>query len=389
MVAGVAGGIAEYADIDPLLVRATLAVLTVFGGIGVLLYALGWLLLPVAGEQASLGESLVRTGRYGNDGHRVRPVLLAAGLVIVVFAVGSSFLDHNRDNLLLLATVVVLGVLLHRHLRDRPPAGDPPAEQPQQPALFTPTGQPVDVTTQSLAAVSREADRLAAEQLAAEDRGMHGPWPPVEQQPDPPRVPPVGRITLAALVMVLGAVAAIDRSGAAHVSASAFFASGLAVIGVGLVVGAYHGGRVRWLVVLAIPFLLALLVARLVPMDRDGDFTSRRWHPATTADIHQRYQLNGGTANLDLSGVDFRDRTVTAAVQVSAGRVEVTVPPTVDVTVHSRGNVGDLTVLGRTSSGLRLAKTVHDDGPDGEGGGRLDLTVKVGVGDVEVHRATS
>lgn len=44
--AGVAGGIAARAGIDPLIVRGIFIVLAVLGGPGILLYLLGWLLLP-------------------------------------------------------------------------------------------------------------------------------------------------------------------------------------------------------------------------------------------------------------------------------------------------------------------------------------------------------
>lgn len=44
--AGVAGGIAEKAGIDPLIVRGIIVALAVIGGPGILLYLAGWLLLP-------------------------------------------------------------------------------------------------------------------------------------------------------------------------------------------------------------------------------------------------------------------------------------------------------------------------------------------------------
>jgi phage shock protein PspC (stress-responsive transcriptional regulator) len=46
MIAGVASGIADALGIKPVLVRIALVVLTAFGGLGVWLYVLGWLLLP-------------------------------------------------------------------------------------------------------------------------------------------------------------------------------------------------------------------------------------------------------------------------------------------------------------------------------------------------------
>ena len=46
MVAGVAAGLAEYLDIDPVLVRILFVLMTVFGGHGILVYAILWLLMP-------------------------------------------------------------------------------------------------------------------------------------------------------------------------------------------------------------------------------------------------------------------------------------------------------------------------------------------------------
>src|SRR5690625_5023300 len=45
-IGGVSGGIAYRLGIDPLIVRGGLVVLTFFGGLGLLLYGLGWAFLP-------------------------------------------------------------------------------------------------------------------------------------------------------------------------------------------------------------------------------------------------------------------------------------------------------------------------------------------------------
>jgi phage shock protein PspC (stress-responsive transcriptional regulator) len=46
MIGGVAGGLAEYTGIDPLLWRVGFVALTLTGGFGILIYALLWLLMP-------------------------------------------------------------------------------------------------------------------------------------------------------------------------------------------------------------------------------------------------------------------------------------------------------------------------------------------------------
>lgn len=46
MVAGVCGGLAEYFDVDPTIVRVAFVLLTIFNGIGLALYILMWIIVP-------------------------------------------------------------------------------------------------------------------------------------------------------------------------------------------------------------------------------------------------------------------------------------------------------------------------------------------------------
>lgn len=45
-VAGVCGGLAQYFNIDPTLIRVLFVVLAVFGGSGLLLYLALWIIVP-------------------------------------------------------------------------------------------------------------------------------------------------------------------------------------------------------------------------------------------------------------------------------------------------------------------------------------------------------
>lgn len=53
LIAGVAGGVATYFNIDPLLVRLGFVVLALFNGFGALVYAILWFLVPNEDSQAS------------------------------------------------------------------------------------------------------------------------------------------------------------------------------------------------------------------------------------------------------------------------------------------------------------------------------------------------
>ncbi len=47
MIGGVAGGIAAYAHIDPVIVRLIFVLLAIFGGSGVFIYVIMWIVLPL------------------------------------------------------------------------------------------------------------------------------------------------------------------------------------------------------------------------------------------------------------------------------------------------------------------------------------------------------
>ncbi len=63
IIAGVAAGVADYLDLDPVAVRIALVAAVLFGGIGLPIYAAAWLLMPRAGDEASIAEDLVGSWR--------------------------------------------------------------------------------------------------------------------------------------------------------------------------------------------------------------------------------------------------------------------------------------------------------------------------------------
>ena len=46
VIAGVCGGLGEHFGIDPVILRLAWIVLAIFGGSGILLYLLAWMLVP-------------------------------------------------------------------------------------------------------------------------------------------------------------------------------------------------------------------------------------------------------------------------------------------------------------------------------------------------------
>jgi len=64
VVAGVCAGLATYFGVDVTLVRLAFALVTVFGGFGVLLYLVAWIVIPEeGGDGTSIAENVVNKRR--------------------------------------------------------------------------------------------------------------------------------------------------------------------------------------------------------------------------------------------------------------------------------------------------------------------------------------
>jgi phage shock protein PspC (stress-responsive transcriptional regulator) len=63
MLGGVAAGLADYFDVDPVLVRVGFVVLAFVGGLAVPLYLAGWALIPDEDSDTSIAEDILARER--------------------------------------------------------------------------------------------------------------------------------------------------------------------------------------------------------------------------------------------------------------------------------------------------------------------------------------
>jgi len=384
VLAGVAGGLGEYTGIDPVLFRVLFAVLTVFGGAGILLYVIGWLFLPEQDQPSSPAEALIGRGR-GSDA--VQAILLA----IVALVVAGVLVSGDGRDVVLLALVVVGAVLLARHLdetRDRPaapvPAPAPPAVPPPAPGPYEPYQAyppyppypPYQVPPPGLSPVDPYAPAMTTVTSTPETTGQKR------------ESSLLGRLTLSLLLLVLGVTAALDAAGAVEPQARHYLALAVGVIGLGLLVGAWRG-RARGLIWLGLPLTIALVAVGASQVRLSGGAGDRQYGPLSVAEIQDRYEVSVGNLELDLSDVDFAGESVSTTAAAGVGHVAVTVPRNVDVDVLGRAGIGEADLFGEKANGTSPERTVVDEGPDGEGGGHLRLVLDVGVGKVEVDRETA
>ena len=357
-IAGVCGSIGRYTDTDPVLWRVVLGVLAVFGGAGLVLYALGWLLIPKRAADGSLDD---RWQRRPNGA--LTPLAIAALVVAGILVIG---LDDGR-NIAALAVLGVVGFLAYREHGSRPVVAGPAS------------GAPVDLgkTTGSY-----------RYDLGGGAAGVGAPPPPTAWG-QPGHVPPatprersrLGLATLSAAALVAGALSLLSVYGVDSLTASRILATTALVVGVGLLIGTWIG-RARWLAVVGVVLLLAAGGAAAGENLQADGVGERTWVPAATSG-QSEFRLGAGEATLDLRGLpaDGQVRRVTA--RIGAGELTVLVPSDRPVRIDSDAGVGEVVVDGDRQRG-RGNDRVIDLGPAGDP--VLVIDASVGVGEVEVRR---
>lgn len=104
VIAGICGGIAEYFDIDPTLVRI-IAVLTIFlNGIGLIAYIVGWIFIPQNPEPLAEEKGAEKKGRAGTIREKAENVARDIGEGIR----GEADKDRRRRNTSLVGGVILI-----------------------------------------------------------------------------------------------------------------------------------------------------------------------------------------------------------------------------------------------------------------------------------------
>lgn len=385
VVAGVLGGVGRRVGVDPVVLRVVIAVLSLFGGIGIMLYALGWLLLPEEGEDASLASAALAGSAERSSGTVVKAGALAA---VTLIAMMVAF-QGNFSGIVI--TVGGIGGLVYLLRRGATTPTTPSAPTEVRRVDGRPIGaEPTDTNTNTGPSTSPVGGWAAGpdwhEQTEAWSRAGDptrlAPEVPVAAEPAPRRHSrALGWITLGVLAVTMGVLAALAPS------PGAFVAAALAVVGVGLLIGTWFG-RSRWLIGVGVALALALVPATFADHFGVGigEVTIR---PTTITELEARTETYHGigTVTYDLTELSFSDAdTVTVSVQHGIGTVEVFVNETVDVELNAQVGLGDADFGAEQSSGPGTNLTATDLGADGAGGGTVALDVQVGVGNVEVIR---
>jgi phage shock protein PspC (stress-responsive transcriptional regulator) len=414
MIAGVCAGLGRHTDMDPVIFRITLAVLSATGGIGLIFYGFAWLLVPYEDEEENEVRKLL-TGRV--DGQALAAVLFAL--------VGCGIFLTMLRNGGVLAFAVVLSLLLaaagYWSRRRGAPDPDPLAAQAAADAPPEAQAPPVvdiypswwrdpivkDGTHVGGTGYLWGPDGARARDVTSVlDVGIATPWThhghqgPVQPRPPaPPR--PRGPRWIGGWVFLLALVAGGLGTGLTWdrhplgTSLQTGLACALAVFGLGLVVSAFLGRTGAGTVFLAIVTAALLAGTAALPKDITTHWRDTSWIPSAAAQVRPAYDLGTGRGTLDLSRVrPRRDRTVATDAHVGAGQLKVVVPADVTVRMSIEVGVGDIRLPGDNRKDVdvqprRLRNVTLTPAKGAKDTGTLDLTLKVGLGQVEVSRAAS
>lgn len=417
MVAGVAAGLGEYFDVDPVLFRVGFVVLAFVWGLAIPVYLAAWLLIPAGAGTAAHGRVRGRVGRTIGQWPRWLSIAVVAGGIALLF----SRLGPRRSpwgffgpDIVWGAALILLGVLLYRHASDRdshdeasaPPAA--PSEPP--PATATAAAWETDAATSSAwtepippALPPGTAPIPPAWPTPATTTTTAPPSPPapptepvVAAAPSPPRRrrqrSALGWITLGAVLLGVGVAALFDQSGALTIAPVRYPALALAIIGVGLLVGTLWG-RARWLAIFGIMLLPIVFAASVIDVPIAGGVGSRFTFLPSTSEIQPAYRLAAGVMDIDAHNMRFDSASASLTATVTAGRLRVTVPTDAYVMVHAAVGIGTIQInsepffdpADRTREGTRIRLDQAYGSPTAAS--RLVLNLGVGFGEVDVIRA--
>ncbi|PNH81202.1 PspC domain-containing protein [Arthrobacter sp. AFG20] len=420
-IGGVSSGIAERMGIDPLIVRGVFIVLTLFAGIGVLLYGLGWALLPEPDGRIHTQEAGAGRWSTGMTGALITSIIGLTGM-------GGGFWGWGHDGfgffwaLFWIGGVIYLIYFLTQRNKNRTGATMNGTTGGRSAYGYAGTGSaPAAASSASPSSTSQfQASTFAA--------GSHTPTQPYTVPPTPDAIPsyssatpygstarygggipprrpapvptpapkprpsgpgaPAVAITAGLALLAGGTLKALDAGNLIDLGDSAnavVWAAGAAVLGLGILLAGMRG---RTSGVLGFFAVVALIVGGIFSAVPNGDrfrFQNADWNPATIEQARQGFQITGGRGTADLTGLNLNPPLGTDVViplDATASNVTVVIPRTVPVDVRADMTLGNLNEGADSRSGITSRQSSYNsDKP----GARLILQIDGTVSNVTIQ----
>jgi phage shock protein PspC (stress-responsive transcriptional regulator) len=347
VLGGVASGLADYFNVDPLLVRIGFVGLMVFNGLGLGLYLLAWLLVPTDTDNQSVVQRII--GRIGAAGALVLGLVAVA--IILVLNVPSRVVDlegGGGPGGVEFAVIALIAIAIGAILFRRP--------EPRAAAVATDT-------------------------VAVDATPMAAPPPVVVRRPSRPPSP-LGWYVFGAMLIGIGVLAMATVVTGSSVDLVRYFGLALTIIGVGLLIGTWYG-HARLMILLGFLLLPFAIAASLIHVPFEGGFGSLEVRPASVDDLDAEYRLAGGQIYLDLTRIEGDGEPIEVDASVAMGDLLVVLPEDAGAEMSTTVGAGTLLVLGDADEGTNLERrdVIQGDGPQFV----LDLGTGLGIVRVETR----
>ncbi|MCO4256832.1 PspC domain-containing protein [Pseudarthrobacter cellobiosi] len=412
-IGGVSSGIAHRMGIDPLIVRGIFIVLTLFAGIGVLLYGLAWAFLPEPDGRIHVQEAGAGRWSSGMTGALITTVVGLTGL-------GGGFWGWSRNGFGgFLWTVFWVGgaiyFIYYLTQRNKARNGAPMTAAPQPagansgyPAAPTaPYASPFAATdsastrTSSTSGATGSAPYLPVPPSSVNppygggsyggggsDGGAYGGYQPPQGPARAPKVRPSGpgapavAITAGTALLVGGGLKALHAGNVINLGDAAnaiVWASGAAILGLGILVAGLRG---RTSGILGFFAVVALVIGGIFNVVGNGDrvrFTQVDWAPTSQQQAADGFSVTGGRGTVDLTQLGAQaplDSEVVVPLDITASNVTVILPSNIPVDVRADMTLGNLNEGTNHRGGITSQETSYNtDKPGGHLIIRIDGTL--------------
>jgi phage shock protein PspC (stress-responsive transcriptional regulator) len=359
MLAGVCSGAAKYLNVDPIVIRVIIAVLTFVGLAGLILYLAAWFLLPPEGEQSIAADWF----NLDKNEQQFRMLgLVGAAVLAAVAIVGDSQWAWWGLPWVLVPLAVLYWLFVvrpRRHDPVAPPDPDVSAElvAESEDTAVLPADGATDAVPSADGATEQKQERV--------------------RRPRKRRSSALTGLTLSVAAIAVAITVLVDQS--TDVSWTTYLAVALGVVTVGLLVGMFFGGPGP-LILVGLVLAALLIVGSLMPSAGMGE---KVVNPVTAADVNGTYEHGFGPLRVDLTNVSDPEQLLgsTLTLENGAGDVTVTIPDDLNVAVDAQVDGGEIRAFGRTANGTDVTLVQPADEPDQPA---LTLRIRQTFGGIEV-----
>lgn len=364
VLAGVSLALANRYDIPLWVVRVLFVLLTFAEGLGIALYAAGWLLIRSEDEAEAPAQRFL--------GGASKPKAWIG--IILIFVAAAILLDavtFVSSGVLWAAGLLLVGVLLY-------------TGRMEIPVIYVNKdgnrGSDDKEGVQSMTTTENQVSGDSPAGGGTPPRPTPTPSQPTPVQPKPKSV--LGRLTVGFMILAVGVLALLDNISSLPIQAEPrhYMALAVTVLGIGLIIGSVWG-RARWLILLGVVMIPTLLFSPAFELDWTSENFNVEHKPQLFTEVQDSYSIDVGNMEIDLRQLDWDGQTITIVASVDAGNLQIRIPSNVGIQGTASVDVGRVSADGRESSGIGNPNLVFDEAGTN---GTVILDAHVDVGNIDI-----